>query len=102
MQLPDGFQMVDLVTESRLEDSQTWSEDELIARLAETRRFGSEKEVIVCGYCGAKRRCRTGKGAKRDAIDWFHTHDCKTLVGASTEATTLAQAPERVPQPLAA
>ena len=79
MQLPDGFHYVNLEDESRREDSQTWSEDELVARLQETRRFGSEKEVITCGYCGAKRRCRTGKCAESDAIEWFRFHDCKTL-----------------------
>jgi len=94
MQLPEGFQVVDLVAESRIEDYLTLSEDELVARLAETRRFGDEKEVITCGYCGAKRRCRTGKCAESDAIDWFHSHDCKSLAEASTGVTS-ELAPER-------
>lgn len=94
MQLPDGYRLVDIVTESRVEDYLTFSEDELVARLAETRLYGDEKEVITCGYCGAKRRCRTGKCAESDAIEWFHSHDCKSLAEAST-GETIELAPER-------
>ena len=101
MQLPDGYRLVDIVTESRIEDYLTWSEDELSARLRETSRFGSAQEVITCGYCSAKRRCRTGKCAESDAIDWFHSHDCKSLAEASTEET-IGLAPERASAPLAA
>lgn len=98
MQLPRGFQVVDIVTESRAEDSLTWSEDELVSRLAETRQFGSAQEVIVCGWCEEKRRCRAGKGAERDAIDWFHSHPCsKDFAEPSTGETRLQNenAPER-------
>ena len=94
LSLPDGFHYVDIVSESRLEDSLTWSEDELVGRLRETRTLGSAQEVIACGYCGTKRRCRTGKSAERGAIAWFHSHEC--LAGASTGETSLP-APERVP-----
>jgi hypothetical protein len=98
MQLPDGFHEIDIVTESRPEDSLTWSEDEVLARWKESKRFGSESETITCGYCGSAHRFWLKRSNPRLAVAWFHEHPC----GASTEATIEPTAPERVPQPIAA
>lgn len=101
MQLPDGFHSVDIVTESRPEDSLTWSEDEVLARWHEAAAFGASSETINCGYCGASKEFFVKRTKPSLAVKWFHAHDCKSLAGASTgEIIDLAS--ERASAPLAA
>jgi len=89
------------VSESRIEDHKTWSEDEVLARWDESLRFGAESETITCGYCGAARRFWLKRSKPTLAVMWFHEHQCKSLAGAST-GEIIELAPERAPAPLAA
>lgn len=93
---PWGFHETDLENEYRLEDGLCENDAEVEARIIEAKQAGVDRPLITCGWCGSSRQFRTTQIS--GAIDWFRSHSC----GASTEATTLAQAPERVPQPLAA
>jgi hypothetical protein len=102
MQLPDGFHLVDLVTESRHEDSETCCEAEVLARWHEAASLGASSETIVCGWCGSSKEFFVQRTKPSLAVRWFHEHPCKYKYAEASTGVTNELTPERASAPLAA
>ena len=99
--LPWGFSEVDPADEGRLEDGLCFHDAEVEIRLREGWAAGVKRPEVTCGYCAEKGIDNSRQFRSRElsaAIDWFRFHQC----GVSTDVTTLATAPERTLQLVAA